>query len=416
MDYRLISIHGDGLGLAAKLQQEGHNVSFWVKDKRAKPSYEGIVEQVDDWRKGVTKETRLLFDMVGMGHIADRLRKDGFKAYGGGKINDSLELNRSFGMKVAKTCGIKVPNWKQFSSFDKARKHVQDSDKAWVFKPMNNRNPEFTYVSKDADDMLNMLDYFDAGWKGRVDFILQEKVEGVEVSTEAFYLDGRLVPNTLNCTIECKKFMAGDIGPNTGCMGSAVRFWKKADPKIYRLTLRKLESFLRQFKYTGPLDCNCIISETDQMPYFLEWTARFGYSAIYAACEGLSSLSEYIEAIMDENGPPAQSSYEWLGAVRVSIPPYPADEGIEASAGRPIKHEPDHVWLLDARYDQGKLVSAGVDGVICEVTGKAPDLPGLSKAVYGVVRNLQIPDMQYRTDVFEAAGKRLTKLQQWKYL
>ena len=415
MKYRLISIHGDGLALAAKLQKEGHDVSFWVKTKQAKPSYDGIVDQVDDWRKGVTKETFLLFDMVGMGHIADRLKGDGFKTYGGGKLNDSLELNRAFGMKTAKMCGIKVPNWKQFTNFKTASRYVQDNECLWVFKPMNNKNPELTYVSQSNSDMLDMLEYFGSVWEGDIDFVLQEKIEGVEISTEAFYIDGVLVKGTLNSTIELKKFMDSDIGPNTGCQGSVVRFWKKSDPKIYKLTLAKLESFLKRFKYTGPLDCNCIISEKDKMPYFLEWTARLGYSAIYAVCEGIKSFGGFLDSVTVGDAPVVD--YDWLGSVRVSIPPYPNDKGLTGSAGRPIGGvDESHTCLLDARYEKGKLVSAGVDGVICEVTGKAPNANALSSQVYERVERLSVPDKQYRTDVFTMADERIKQLHKWKYI
>jgi phosphoribosylamine--glycine ligase len=322
-------------------------------------------------------------------------------------------------MKAAKMCGIRVPKWKQFTDFGKAKKHVQANSQVWVFKPLGNKNPEYTYVADSGDDMLDMLDYYAANWKGPVNFILQERIEGVELSTEAFYLNGAIQEHTLNCTIECKKFMPGDIGPNTGCMGSVVRFWKKADPKIYRFTLRKFESFLKRFKYTGPLDINCIVSKNDRMPYFLEWTARFGYSAIYAACEGLTSLGGYIDTLLGKKGDSGASwgpSYNWLGAVRVTIPPYPSDKGVANSAGRPITGNDDHTWLLDAKYDQGRLVSAGVDGVVAEVTGKAAGLPALGKEIYSRIDAITIPDMQYRTDIITTAEKRIKTLQEWKYL
>ena len=412
--FRLISKHGDALALLGRLADEGNGVSFWIKDKKAKPSYKGILPQVDNWNGNLTKDTIVLFDMVGLGSIADNLKKNGFKVFGGGKLNDSLELNREFGMKIAKSSGLKVPKWERFDSFNKAQKFVKNG--RWVFKPQNNQSPAFTYVSSDAEDMVEMLSYFEDIWTGKVDFIIQEKIDGVEVSIECFYKDGKPISNTLNTTLECKRFLEGDRGSNTGCMGSVVRFWKKPNPKLYKLTLQKVEPFLRRFKYSGPLDCNCIISENDRMPYFLEWTARFGYNAIHALCEGLNQdVGSFIGGILN-GGNLSKPSYDWLAAVRVSIPPYPQDG--DKSANKPIRgiDDMEHTWLLDAKYEKGRLLTAGVDGVVAEVTGRNETLSGLASGIYGIIDKMKIPDKQYRADIISNAEKRINILKEWKYV
>lgn len=405
------------MALLSRLADEGNAVDFWVKDKKAKPSYKGMLPQVDNWNSKLSKDTIILFDMVGLGSIADNLKKNGFKVYGGGKLNDNLELDREFGMKIAKSSGLKVPKWERFNSFDKAKDFVADNEKSFVFKPQNNQSPAFTYVSSDGEDMVEMLAYFGSIWTGKVDFILQEKIEGVEVSIERFYWDGEPIPNTLNSTLECKKFLEGDKGVNTGCMGSVVRFWKKPNPKLYKLTLQKAEPFLRRFKYSGPLDCNCIISENDKMPYFLEWTARFGYNALYALCEGLNQdIGSFIGGIVESVQNQQKPSYEWLGAVRVSIPPYPQDD--DKSANKPIRglDNMEHTWLLDAKYENGRMLTAGVDGVVAEVTGKNETLSGLATGIYEIIEKMKIPDKQYRSDIISNVEKRINILKDWKYV
>jgi phosphoribosylamine--glycine ligase len=416
--FRLLSKYGDGLGLAHRIHEEGHKVDFWVKKADAKPSFKGILPQREAWNLSLTKDTFIFFDMVGMGPLAESLKKAGFDIYGGGKLNDTLELNREFGLKAAKTYGLKVPKYKAFKSFAKAIEFVAENGGAWVFKPENNQLPVYTYVSTDTEDMLEMLGYFKKMWQGKVDFVLQEKIDGIEISVEGFYLDGELVPNSLNSTLESKRFMEGNKGENTGCQGSLVWFWKKKEPKIYRLSLKRIEPFLRRFKYSGPLDCNCIVSGRDQMPYFLEWTARFGYSAIYALAEGLNvSVSDFIGDLAAGEVPSLKPSYDWLGAVRVSIPPYPHDKGLEKSANKPIRGVDsfDHTWLLDAKRSDDKLLTAGVDGVVCEVTGRHKELGALEKELYARIDKLKIPDKQYRSDIIAEGERRLNKLREWRY-
>jgi phosphoribosylamine--glycine ligase len=416
MKFRLISKNADGVALALQIAKEGHKVDFWVKDKGSRTTYRGIMAQAESWNKGLTADTIVFFDMVGMGGFAEALKKDGYCVFGGGKLNDALELNREFAMRFAKTSKLKLPAYGKFDRFDQAIEFVKRSGKAWVFKPANNQLPEYTYVSTDADDMIGMLTHFKTVWPEPFTFILQEKIEGVEVSVEGFYLNGELVPDTLNSTLESKRLFEGDRGPNTGCMGSVVWFWQKHKPKLYRLTLQKIEPLLKQFKYSGPLDVNCIVSEEDKLPYFLEFTTRFGYDAIYALFEGMGfGMADFIACLADGKPPVLKRSFDWLGAVRVSIPPYPYITEATKSANRPIRGIDDHTWLLDAKADHERLVTAGVDGVVCEVTARGKTMNALDKALYSRVKPLRIPDKQYRSDVVKTAKRKVSTLKKWKF-
>lgn len=418
MKFRLISKSGDSLALMLRIADEGQTVDFWVKNAKAKASFKGILAQTSDWRYSLKKDTTILFDMVSQGGIAEQLKKAGFKVYGAGKLNDRLELDREFGMRLAEISGLKVPEYKTFKSFSKAIDFVTKSSKIWVFKPTDNASPAYTYVSTDKDDLIEMLSYFQKIWKGKVEFILQEKIEGVELSCECFYVNGKPVLNSLNSTLETKKFMDGDNGPNTGCASSVVRFWKKADPKIYRLTLKRVEPFLKRFKYNAPLDCAVIVNEKDKLPYFLEWTSRIGYSGVYALCEGLNmEVGKFFSDMASGQIPDIKPSYDWLGAVRVSIPPYPNEQGVEKSAGKPIRgiDSLDNIWLLDAKFENDSLLTAGVDGVVAEVSGSGKTLDELGKTIYGRIAKLKIPDMQFRTDIIENTKERLAKLKEWKF-
>lgn len=421
--FRLISKSGDALALLLRIQDEGSNdCDFWVKNAKAKASYKGILPQVGDWRRELTKDTICIFDMVGLGMIAEHLKKAGFKVYGGGKLNDRLELDREFGMRMAEISNIKVPKYQKFTSFSKAIEFVSEKGGNWVFKPLDNKSPAFTYKAIDSEDMVEMLTYFHKIWQGKVEFILQERINGTEVSTECFYVNGEPVPNSLNSTLECKRFLNDDKGPNTGCSTSVVWFWKQPNPKIYRLGLKRMEPFLKRFQYNAPLDCNIIISEKDKMPYFIEWTSRFGYSAIYALCEGMGVdvgkfISDLANGNSGANGSLLRPYYGWLGSVRVSIPPYPNEQGVEKSANKPVRgiESLEHTCLLDAKFENESLLTAGVDGVVCEVTGKGKTIGELANSIYNRISKLKIPDAQLRTDLAENANKRLATLKSWKY-
>jgi phosphoribosylamine-glycine ligase len=420
MKFRLISKSADGLGIAFRLSSEGNKTDFWLKDPKAKNLYSGVLVRVKDWHDGLNRDIIPIIDMVGFGKIADKLRGQGYKVPFGSELADKLELERGFGLDIAGDCGIEVPYSEDFQDFEKAIKLVEKKGTAFVFKPEHNKEGVETYVSSDADDMIAMLEYFEQVWQGKIDFILQEVIDGEEVSSEAWYINGDLVPNSYNNTWETKRFLDNDLSKNTGCMSSMVKF--NACPKLYTETLKKLEPFLKKNKYTGPLDINCMI--TDKKVYMLEWTARMGYSAIYALCEGLNmELGSFIEAFANGKDPNLKPSDNWLGSLRITIPPYPHVDEAPDIEGIPIRgiESFDHIWPLDVMMRDDKLVCSGYDGIICEVTGNSKTIDGLWNEIYGIAGitlcdGLLIPDKQMRLDMASNAKERINRVRQLGYL
>ena len=89
----------------------------------------------------------------------------------------------------------------------------------------------------------------------------------------------------------------------------------------------------------------------------------------------------------------------------------------QKSADKPVRgiQSLEHTWLLDAKFKNGSLLTTGVDGVVCEVTGKGKAVGSMADDIYGRISKLKIPDAQLRTDLAENANKRLAQLREWKY-
>jgi phosphoribosylamine--glycine ligase len=408
--FRLAGYHGELVGLALRLQNEGHDVSWFMSDKEGPNLYKGIVPRSETIAGGIDKDTNIIFGSVKFGKQADALKKAGYKVYGASQIADDLELDRSFGIPVAVNAGIEVPKWESFQDFKSAIKFVEGSDCAWVFKPEHNKEGIQTYVSTSPEMMIKMLGFYEKKWKGGVDFVLQEVVHGVEISSEVWCVNGEIVPNSYNNTLEEKKFFNDNLSQNTGCQSSLVKF--NMCPSLFDQTFGKLKPWLKTQKYSGPLDINCIIDD-EGTPYFLEWTSRFGYSAIYAFCELLNTpLGEFLSMLAEGHIPDLSPSDEWGGALRVTIPPFPQEDCSETE-GKPligIELDDEHLFPLDVKVEDGGLVTAGYDSIIAEVTGTNPDMGELWDDIYDRAEELEIPDKTYRTDVKESAQKRLDEL------
>lgn len=417
MKIRVVSDGGDGLGLVWRLQQEGHDVTVYIKDPHMQECYEGMCKHVEEIEDGLDEDTLIVFDMVGFGRIADRLRDDGYKVIGGSKFADDLELKREFGAEIVDQAGIATPEWDLYSNFDEAIKEVKKTGKAYVFKPDKNKGGcGMTYVAEDADDMLAMLAFFKANWKGEVSFVMQEKLKGTEVSTELWYCDGEPIMATLNSTTEQKRLMDHDIGPNTGCMTSLCWFWKDPEQRrIFQETHKKVLAVLKEARFTGPLDMNCLL--VDGKPNFLEWTPRMGYSAIYAMIEVLDMpLGEFLNDLAEGRDPVVYPSYDFAAAIRVCVLPYPMDKTMQPLPVRGIEDGEQHIIPLNVKMVGKDMVMAGNEGIVCECTGHDADLDQLERQVYDRVDQVKVPDKFYRTDCISGVRQRVQELLKYEGL
>lgn len=109
MKFLLISGFGDGLGLALRLKQEGNDVAAYVHEARAKSNYNRLLQKPRRWEHFLDKETVVLFDSLGGGRTADRLRSQDYKVLGGSVFADQLGLDKDTSEGFVKEQGVELP-------------------------------------------------------------------------------------------------------------------------------------------------------------------------------------------------------------------------------------------------------------------------------------------------------------------
>lgn len=67
-----------------------------------------FVEKTDDWEPSRDWADVIVFDDIGFGAAAERLRKDGKAVVGGSVASDRLELDRDFGQEQLKKAGLQT--------------------------------------------------------------------------------------------------------------------------------------------------------------------------------------------------------------------------------------------------------------------------------------------------------------------
>lgn len=395
---------GYGNWFSLQLEQEGHDVDIWYIDHYDDYCMvlDGLVKRPSKAKPVFSKYDLVLFDLTGRPKIAEEVMAAGVACIGDGDFNSEIEEDRLLGIQIMEQCGIGVPFYETFNDLGDARRFIRKTNKRFVFKPNGGQDQDTasTYVSKSADDMLRYLDKLAGTTKG-VEFILQEVVSGTEISTEAWFNGEEFF--LINATLEEKKFMNDNKGPNTGCAGNLVWLYDQINPPlIFREGLGKLKNFLQQYNYRGMIDLNTIVNDREM--FGLEWTPRFGYDASATLYACINNVGDFFGAIGSGSRPEFDTISNYSAGIRLSIPPYPSEIKNKHPEEIPIEGiEDDDIlkkcFLYDCCCDGDNLFTAGVNGMVAVPisTGNTPQEAW--GRVYEKVKKISIPDMQYRTDL-----------------
>lgn len=392
----------------------GHKVDWTVAHEDCADAMEGLIPAP---LKSARPEAYdlIVFDCTEMGDAAEQAKLV-TPTIGDSALSDALENDRIFGIQAMEKAGIKVPPWEAFNNPAEAISWLKKSHKRTVLKPIGDAPSELTYVSKSDADMINFIEKRLPGTKVR-EFLLQEFVEGTEVSCEGWWTGTEWC--AINYTLEEKKFMAGNLGPGVGCAGNLV--WMPSRPTpIFQQGLSKISPLLVDASYRGMVDLNTIVTEGEV--YGLEWTPRFGYEGTCNLTRLLPvDFAEFMYSVaIGKTMPNLTATSRFAATIRLSVPPYPShDLPKKHQAHQPIKGLEgsglQNFFVFDVKCEDDSLVVTG-EGNIGSPIGCSETIAGAFDEVKAAIKRLDIPDLQYRCDVAECVEKRYTTLLQQGWL
>jgi phosphoribosylamine--glycine ligase len=416
------SLFGEGLWFAHRMASEGHDVSAVVSEERYAQALGGMVAVMPGAEVYVaSKYDLIVWDCTGSGKDADKARLEA-PSIGDSTLADELEENREFSLDFMQKCGIQVAPWEVFTDPSDAIRHIKKTKKRYVFKPIGDQDDKSTtYVSRSAEDLLR---YFDVLFRSAKvsKFVLQEYVAGTEVGTQVYINETGYY--ALNHTLETKKLLNGDVGPNTGCSGSLV-WLANRDNLLFEKGLKKAIQPLQEMGYVGPIDLNTIVNQ--EGCWGLEFCPRFGYDAdaLLTRLIGLN-WGDFLYAIAaDERPAEIIQKHTFCASVRLSIPPYPC-EGLPEKfykAGVPIEglteKNFDRFFVYDVRRrseDSDDLETAGICGWIGSPLAVGETLGQAVDGAYAMLKEVRVPNGMYRTDVGHNTAKRYAELREAGWL
>lgn len=341
--------------------------------------------------------------------LGDAMRAAGVTFFGPSKAAAEIEGSKAYAKRLMARAGVPTGAFGVFDDLGAAEAFIDQQAGAVVIKADGLCAGKGVIVTGDAAEakaaarrVLVDREFGEAGAR----IVIEERLRGREVSMMAL-CDGVRV-QLLASAEDHKAIGDGDVGPNTGGMGTyspsslvdealAARIVET----IFVPTLRELTADGRPFQgllYGG------LMLTPERGPMVIEWNCRFGDPET-------QSLMVRLE----------DDLYPWLlGAARGVLPAGPlrwhagaavcvvlAASGYPGPprAGDPIRglqtlNDGDVVAFHAGTRrapDSGVLVSAG--GRVLGITARGDDLTAARAAAYGVIGRVSFDGMQFRKDI-----------------
>jgi len=434
MNILLIDSTSCMLDFAMRCEAQGHSVRTFMgplKNGDRSTVGDGLIEKVADWKPSMQwADLIVLSDNCKYMQQLEGYRNRGFPIFGPNLEVTSWELDRNIGAAVLEEGGIECLPSIPFKRFDEAIAYqAAHRDTRFVCKPCADVDKSLSYVSKSHKDMSFMLSH----WKRTIPkpppFIFQEFCPGIEVAVGGWFGRDGFASHFLE-NFEFKKLMNDERGPNTGEMGTAMKYVTAEESRLARELLLPLTPKLLRSGYTGYIDVAVMVGTEGERKGCLnplEFTSRPGWPLFNIQQVLHGDVANWMKDLLEGRDTFTPRKETALGVV-LAMPDFPyGNKTPEELSGFPIWgvdesnryfFHPCEMKLGNGIGENGSaepmLVSAG--NYLAVATGLGRTVEEAKSAAYDVVDQLEIPNSAiYRTDIGCRLEKQLPILQKHGY-
>ena len=338
--------------------------------------------------------------------LVDRLEAIGIPCFGPRKSAAIIEGSKAFSKALMKKYGIPTAAYEIFTDMDAAIAYVRSGSGAVVVKADGLALGKGVFVCADRDEaeqavrsIMGERIFGESGAK----VVIEEFLEGPEVSVLSF-TDGNVVVPMIS-SMDHKRALDGDEGPNTGGMGTIAPnpFYTpevagRCMKEIFLPTIRAMKAEGRTFR--GCLYFGLMI--TKDGPKVIEYNCRFGDPETQVV---LPLLKTDLLTVMQA------TTNGTLDQLTVEFDPGAACCVILASGGYPTHYEKGKeivvtdeeklkgatVYHAGTALKDGRLVTSG--GRVLGVTCTAPSLEEAVKRAYDAASGIAFEGVHFRKDI-----------------
>ena len=424
MKLLVIGSGGREHALVWKLAQSPHVTQMWCAPGNAGIAQERLakngsaVECVNIGAEDLPKllafaqEKKIELTVVGPDNplalgIVDLFQKHGLKIWGVNQKAAQFESSKVFSQKFMEQYGIPTAAAETFDNAADAKKFCASLGGRCVVKAdglalgkgvLICRNP--AEAEKAVDEIMGRKAFGAAGAK----IVIQEFLEGIEVSLHAL-CDGRTA-KIFPTSQDHKRALDGDLGLNTGGMGTYSPTPFLTDAQLADTARKVLEPFMRGcvaegIDYRGILYPGVMLTKAG--PKILEFNARFGDPETQVYLTRLETdLIELLDASVD--GTLDKMELKWKPASAVCVVMASGGYPGNYAKGKPIlglaeaaKLPDTNIFHAGTALKDGQIVTNG--GRVLGVTALGKDLKSAQSAAYAAVEKIRFDGAHFRRDI-----------------
>jgi len=349
-------------------------------------------------------------DPLALGAV-DALREVGIPAFGPDAKAAEIESSKVFSKNLMKKYGIPTAQYEIFEDAGEALEYVKTCRIPIVVKADGlalGKGVTVAMTRAEAENAVRfaMEDKVFGASGERI--VIEEYLEGPEVSVLSFTDGKTLVP--MVSSMDHKRAKDGDLGPNTGGMGTvAPNPYYTADiaqecmDRIFMPTVAAMNAEGRPFK--GCLYFGLML--TKDGPKVIEYNCRFGDPETQVVLPLLKSdlftiMKATTEGTLDRTEVVFSDGAACCVVMASEGYPVAYEKGYEISMDDDVR---ELVYVAGARYDDGVLRTGG--GRVLGVTAVAQDLRSAVAGAYENVKKVSFGNAYFRKDIGARALKAL---------
>jgi len=358
------------------------------------------------------KANRIDFTVVGpddalAAGVVDAFEEAGLKIFGPCAKAARLESSKAFAKEFMRRHGIPTADYREFTDSAEALDFCRSAKYPLVVKADGLALGKGVIIAQnlaEAEGAVRLCLVDGAFGAAGKRIVIEEFLEGVECSIHAL-VDGSSYLLLPDCR-DHKKAFDGNLGPNTGGMGSISPSGSVDEALRARICREILDPFLEGIQKDGLAFRGMLfpgLMLTAEGPKVLEFNCRWGDPETQVLVRRLKSdLLPLLEASVE--GALATSAPEWDARAAVCVilasGGYPGSyEKGKAIFGLESADELDDVVVFQAgtKAQDGQILTNG--GRVLGVTALAQNLPGARALAYQAADRISFDGMQRRNDI-----------------
>jgi phosphoribosylamine--glycine ligase len=358
------------------------------------------------------KANRIDFTVVGpddalAAGVVDAFEAAGLKIFGPRAKAARLESSKAFAKEFLRRHGIPTADYREFTDCAEALDFCRSAKYPLVVKADGLALGKGVIIAQnlaEAEGAVRMCLVDGAFGAAGKRIVIEEFLEGVECSIHAL-VDGSSYLLLPDCR-DHKKAFDGNLGPNTGGMGTISPSGSVDEALRTRICREILDPFLEGIQKDGLAFRGMLfpgLMLTAEGPKVLEFNCRWGDPETQVLVRRLKSdLLPLLEASVE--GTLSASAPEWEARAAVCV--------ILASGGYPGSYEKGKaifglesadelgdvvVFQAGTKVQDGQILTNG--GRVLGVTALAQNLPGARALAYQAADRISFDGMQRRNDI-----------------